>query len=248
MNKIFLAAAAILAASAASAQSESAANIGRAFETQAGGAIQNFIPVDAFAGLEACRVLDQVNIRAWTLPEAQAHAAPCLEAVGRRLSAKVAAETGFTALDAQGRPSQPGLIITTDLTPGSMTHRDLVVSLEKRGNRLLGQPARLLARGEIAPEAVSAVQETLKHCIVVDVVRPIDSGADFVKYYGKCLVKDPALQITDVRPGDGLTVTMLTRQTSPVAVDSLNGFVTVNSGEGPVRVMLVAYGANFAMP
>jgi hypothetical protein len=248
MKKIFLAVAASLAVTAASAQSEAASSTGRAFETMAGGAIQNYFPIDAFAGLEACRVLDQVNIRAWTLPEAQAHAAPCLEAVGRRFSARVEAETGFLATDAAGKPSQPGLLIKADVLPGSMSHRDLVVSLEKRGGRLLGQPVRLIARGEIAPEAVSAVQESLKRCIVVDVVRPIGSGEDFVKYYGRCLTADPSLQLIAVRPGAGLTVTMQTRQTSPVAVDSLNGYVTVNAGAGPVRVMVVAYGANYSLP
>ena len=79
------------------------------------------------------------------------------------------------------------------------------------------------------------------------VVRDINTSADFVKIYGSCLTRNPALKIDELRPGAGLTVNMKTEQ-DPKTVEALNGFVTVNAGKGPVSVMIIAYGAKVAMP
>jgi hypothetical protein len=112
---------------------------------------------------------------------------------------------------------------------------------------LLGHPARVLTRGEAAPAAVSALQAALSDCMVVSVVRDVRSGEDFVKLYGRCLTRNPDLKIKEIRPAEGLAVTLST-DADRARVESYNGFVTVNAGKGPVAVMVVAYGAQVALP
>jgi hypothetical protein len=243
MNKLFLAAAtAALAATAVAAQPEALAVQAREFEAQASAAVAPLASVDAFAGVPECGIVDAQTLRAWTLEEAQARAQPCLDAVARRDGAAIRAEIGFVAAAAVGRPAQPGLLIKTDLVPGGADDRSLSSALSRRGGRLLGQPARLLARGDVGPESVSAVQETVRRCIVADVVRPIRSGSDFIGIYGRCLTSDASLAIRDLRAADGLSVALKTAQPSAAAV-ALNGYVTVNAGEGPVQVMVMAVAA-----
>ena len=247
MNKILLTLSLAVLASAARAQSEALALSARAFDASAESAISPFILEDSFAGIGACGILDAKTIRAWTLDEASDIAAPCLKAVGARYSAQMSIKGGLISLATESAPVKPGLILKTDLIPGSKAHRDLVASLARRRGQLLGHQVRLLTRGEVAPSSVSAVQAALKQCIMTTVVRDIESGADFVKIYGSCLTKNPDLKIDELRAGRGLSVDMKTEQ-APKDVEALNGFVTVNAGKGPVSVMIVAYGAQVAMP
>lgn len=238
MNKIFLTLIAALAAVSASAQS---------FEAATEASIQPFILEDSFAGVGECGVLDIKTIRAWTLDEAADLANPCLKAVGAKYQASLILQGGFLTAATVGQPALPGLILKTDLVPASKPHRDLVASLARRHNQILGHQVRLLVRGEAAPASVSAVQEALKSCIMTTVIRDIQTSDDFVKIYGRCLVKNPDLKISEIRPASGLTVTMKTEQ-NEMGVEALNGFVTVNAGKGPVQIMVVAYGAQVAMP
>jgi hypothetical protein len=248
MNKLFLAlAAATLAVSAAAAQSESVAFQAGGFDAAAAGAVQPFILEDSFAGIGACGVLDIKTIRAWTLDEAADLAAPCMKAVGAKYASDMVLKGGFLAASTLGEPATPGLVLKTDLIPGSKPHRDLVASLARRRNELLGHQVLLLVRGEAAPSSVSAVQEALKSCIMTTVVRDIQTSDDFVKIYGRCLVRNADLKIDEIRPGAGLTVTLKTEQNDK-GVEALNGFVTVNAGKGPVQIMVIAYGAQVAMP
>ena len=247
MNKIFLAVVLASVAASASAQSESAAFGARAFEAQAEAAVVPMAPADAFAGVGACGVLDIKSFIPWTLEEASNLANPCLKAVGQKYAAVMVLQAGELSAAAVGRPAAPGLILKTDLLLGSKGYGELAASLERRGNRILGHPVLLLSRGETAPAAMSAVQGALRRCILPDVVRPIDSGADFVKIYGSCLKHDQDLKIDDLRAGAGFTVEMQTEQSNK-SVDALNGFVTVNAGKGPVQIMIVAFGAQVAMP
>jgi len=247
MNKILLAFAAATLAVSASAQSEILALRARAFEAQAAEDVQPFILEDSFAGVGECGILDIKAIRAWTLDEAADMANPCLKAVGAKVSATMVLQGGFLAASTEGRPAQTGLILKTDLIPGSKPHRDLVASLARRRNEILGHQVRLLTRGEVAPAAVSAVQAALRQCIMTTVVRDIQTSEDFVKIYGRCLVRNADLKIDEIRPGAGMTVTLKTEQTQK-DVEALNGFVTVNAGKGPVQIMVVAYGAQVAMP
>jgi hypothetical protein len=248
MKKIFLTLSiVVIAAAAARAQSEALALSARAFDAQAAEALRPFILEDSFAGVAACSILDVKTIRAWSLDEASDLANPCLKAVGLKYAAHMTMQAGLLSVATEGHPLKPGLILKTDLVPGSKAHRDLAASLERRQGRLLGHQVRLLTRGEVAPSSVSAVQEALKQCIMTTVVRDIQNGADFVKIYGSCLTKNPDLKIDELRAGAGLTVSMKTEQTSK-GVEALNGFVTVNAGKGPVQVMIIAYGAQVAMP
>ena len=247
MKNIFLTLAAAMLAVSASAQSESLALSARSFEASAAEAVSPFILEDSFAGIGECGVLNIKTIRAWTLDEAADLANPCLKAVGTKYQATMILQGGFLSASSLGQPAKPGLILKTDLVLGSKPHRDLVASLARRHGELLGHQVRLLTRGEVAPASVSAVQEALKQCIMTTVVRDIQTSSDFVKIYGRCLVKNPDLKIDEVRPGAGMTVTLKTEQ-SDVGVEALNGFVTVNAGKGPVQLMVIAYGAQVAMP
>ena len=242
MNKIFFALALAALASAARAQSEALAFGARAFEAQAEAAILPMAPVDAFAGVGECRALDIKTIRPYTLEEASELANPCLKAVGAKYSASLKLEAGLLAVAAEGRPMKPGLILKTDIVPGTKVHRDLASSLERRGGRILGHRVRLLTRGETAPAPVSAVQDALKQCLMTTVVRDIRTGADFVKIYGSCLTRNPDLMIGELRPGAGLTVEIKTRADAR-SIAALNGLVTVNAGKGPVTFMIIAESA-----
>lgn len=247
MNKLLLALAAATLAVNAAAQSESLSARSRAFEASAEDVVSRVTPVDVFAGVGECGNLDIKTIRAWTLEEAVDLANPCLKAVGLKVQASLTLQAGFVSAAEAGQPAQPGLILKTDLVPASQAHRDLVASLGRRHNELFGHPVRVLVRGEAAPASVSAVQGALSQCLMTTVVRDIQTSADFVRIYGKCLTKNPDLKISEIRPGSGLTVTLKTEQ-APQGVEALNGFVTVNAGKGPVQVMIVAYGAQVAMP
>jgi hypothetical protein len=244
MNKIFLtlAAAAALAVPAR-AQSEALALGARtSFDAQAAEAVRSILPEDVFAHVPACGVLDVKTIRAWTLQEAADMAAPCLKAVGQKYGATLNARPGFLASGVAGRPAVPGLLVASTIAPGSKLHHDLSYSLGRRGGLLMGQPARLLLRGELAPQAVSSVQPALRRCFLADVVRPLQSGDDFVKIYGSCLRHDKTLGVTAISGGNGLTVTMSVDR-APRETAALNGFVVVNPGTGPVRVMILARAA-----
>lgn len=247
MNKLLLALAAATLAVNAAAQTETLSLQARAFEANAEEIVSRVTPVDVFAGVGECGNLDIKTIRAWTLEEAVDLANPCLKAVGVKVAASLTLQAGFVTAAEAGRPAEPGLLLKTDLVPGSQTHRDLVASLGRRRNELFGHPVRLLTRGEAAPASVSAVQGALAQCLMTTVVRDIQTSGDFVRIYGKCLTRNPDLKISEIRPGAGLTVNLKTEQ-APAGVEALNGFVTVNAGKGPVQVMIIAYGAQVAMP
>lgn len=225
----------------------SAANA-QTFETQVEDSLHPFVAEDAFANVPACGVLDIKTIRAIPLDEAADMVEPCLAAVAKNYNAKAAAEAGFLSAPQSGKPGQAGLLIKTDLAPGSKGHRDLMTSLSRRQGRLLGHMTKVMTRNETAPAATaSAVQKAIDGCMLLTVVRDIRSGEDFVKVYGKCLTRDESLKIKEVRAAEGLAVTLKT-SASGAEVEAYNGFVTVNAGKGPVQVMVVAYGANVFLP
>ena len=210
------------------------------FEFLVGPVVAAIAPADAFAGVAECASLDVKTFRPFTLDEASDMAAPCLAAVGRKLSASVEIEAGFLAAAHGGRPARTGLVIKTDLAAGSKGHRDLMSALSRRENRILGHVVRLLTPGEPALDSVSSVQAAMSQCIMTTVVRDIQTGADFVKIYGRCLSGNPDLKIKDIRAGQGLSVDVKTAHTAAEQVNALNGFVVVNAGKGPVRIRIVA--------
>lgn len=238
MKKIFLAVAALAAAANLSAQS---------FESQVVDSLRPFILEDAFAEVGACGVLDIKTIRPFNLEEAADLVKPCMDGVAKKYAAKAVTEAGFLSAPQSGLPGKAGLLIKTDMTAGSKAHRDLVASISRRDGRLLGHLTKVLTKDETAPASISVLQKSIDSCMLLTVVREVRSGHDFVKIYGKCLTKNPDLKITEIRPGDGLTVTLKT-EAEGAQVEAYNGFLTVNAGKGPVQVMVVAYGPQVYLP
>ncbi len=238
MNKTFLVLAAMIAASSALAQS---------FESQVVDSLHPFVNEDAFAGVGPCGVLDIKTIRPFNLDEATDLVKPCIDAFAKKYSAKAVTEAGFLSAPQSGQPGKAGLLIKTDMTAGSKAHRELVSAISRRQGRLLGHLVKVLTKDETAPASVSTLQKAIDSCMLLTVVRDVRSGEDFVKIYGKCLTKNADLKIKDLRAAEGLAVTVKT-DASGAQVEAYNGFVTVNAGKGPVKVMVVAYGANVVMP
>lgn len=239
---------ATLAAPAFSQTSETLADRAGRFEAALDPAVKSFSPEDAFAGVGECGVLDIKTLRPFSLGEASAMIAPCVDAVARKLAATLEVQIGFLYATPPGGTAKTGLILKTDLIAGGKSHRDLMAGLSRRENRLLGHAVRVLTRGEAAPASVSSVQAALARCILPTVVRDLKTGEDFVKIYGRCLTWNEDLKITEIRAGSGLTVNIKTGHSNNASVDALNGFVTVNAGKGPVSVMIVAYSARITLP
>lgn len=238
MKNTFLVVAALIAAGSAAAQN---------FETQVSEGLRPFILEDAFANVGACGVLDMKTIRPFNLDEATDLVKPCIDGVAKKYAAKAEAEAGFLSAPQSGQPGKTGLLIKTDMVPGSKAHRDLLASLARREGRLLGHPAKVLTQDELAHSAVSSLQKAIDGCMLLTVVRDVRSGADFVKIYGACLTRNADLQIKEIRPSEGLSVTVKTDATGST-VEAYNGFVTVNAGKGPVQVMVIAYGSQVYLP
>jgi hypothetical protein len=238
MKKTFLVLAALAAAATLRAQT---------FETQIVDSLHPFVAEDALAGIGACGVLDIKTIRPFNLEEAADLVKPCIDAFAVKYAAKAVTEEGFLTAPQSGLPGKSGLLIKTDMTAGSKAHRDLVAAITRRQGRLLGHLVKVLTKDETAPEAVSTLQKAINGCMLLTVVRDVRSGDDFVKIYGKCLTRNAELKITDIRPAEGLSVTVKTDASAP-QVEAYNGFVTVNQGKGPVKIMVVAYGSQVLMP
>jgi hypothetical protein len=238
MKKNLLVLVALIAAVSARAQS---------FESQVVDSLHPFVAEDVFADIGACGVLDIKTIRQFNLDEATDLIKPCMTAVAARYAAKAVIEPGFLSAPQSGQPGKAGLLIKTDMAAGSKGHRDLAVALAHRQGQLFGHPTKILTRDEVTPASVSTLQKAIDGCMLLTVVRDIRSGDDFVKIYGKCLTRNPDLKITEIRPAEGLAVTVKT-DASGAQVEAYNGFVTVNAGKGPVQVMVVAYGSQVYLP
>ena len=238
MKKTFLVLVALASAVAVNAQS---------FETQVVDSLHPFVAEDAFADIGECGILDIKTIRPFNIDEAADLVKPCIAAVARKYAANALTEPGFLSAPQSGQPGKTGLLVKTDLVAGSKGHRDLMAALSRRDGRLLGHLTKVLTKDQTLPTSISTLQQAIDGCMLLTVVREIRSGEDFVKIYGKCLTRNPDLMITDLRPAEGLVVTLRTNAAGP-QVEAYNGFVTVNAGKGPVQVMVVAYGAQIYLP
>ncbi|MDX6768642.1 MAG: hypothetical protein SF051_03860 [Elusimicrobiota bacterium] len=246
MNILSLSAALLLAAApAAAGVSESLWSGAASFEA-AVEAAQPAPAVDAFAGVEACSILDIKTIRAISLDEASEMAAPCVAATLAKYRASGELKTGFLSADADAS-DRAGLLIRTDLPVGSQGLRDLAAALERREGRLLGHRVRVLRQGEAEPASVSSIQAALQSCMMPTVVRDLRTGDDFVRIYGRCLTRNPDLKINEVRGGEGLSI-IIQSEADRDALRAYNGFITVNAGRGPVTLMVQAYGMRVALP
>ncbi|MEK7389094.1 MAG: hypothetical protein AAB036_05305 [Elusimicrobiota bacterium] len=209
----------------------------QSFEDRASAAIKPFNVEDVFADVVECQILDQINIRPYSLEEAADLLKPCLNAVARKYASPIMVEAGFLADSQNSRRGGNGLIIKTDFAPGSKAHRDIVSSLTRRDGRLLGHRARVLAKDQTSPAPVSSLQRGLSSCLTITVVRDIRSGEDFIKIYGRCLTQNKDLKIKQLIPGDGLAINV---KTDAPAFADYNGLVTVNAGKGPVTIRVTA--------
>lgn len=202
---------------------------------------------DAFAGVPECGILDIKSFRPIPLDEASEMAAPCVSAVLARYSATGELKRGFIAESSADGQDRAGLILKTTLPLGSQGLRDISHGLSLREERLLGHRVRVLRQGEPEPASVSALQAALQSCMMPTVVRDVRNGEDFVRLYGRCLTRNQGLKINEVRAGEGLSVIVQTAA-DRAAIESYNGFVTVNAGKGPVTLMVQAYGVRIALP
>lgn len=202
--------------------------------------------VDAFADVDACGILDIKTFAPIPLDEASEMAAPCVDATLRKYSASGELKKGFLpSVSADG--DRRGLLIKTDLPLGSQGLRDLQAAVDRREGRILGHRVRVLRLGEVEPAAVSALQNALSTCMMPTVVRDVRTGDDFVRIYGRCITGNQSLKINEVRGGDGLSIIVQT-SADRLAMESYNGFITVNAGRGPVTLMVQAYGMRVALP
>ncbi len=213
------------------------------FNQALNGAMLPLQPKDAFLGLPACSAVDAKTLRAWTLPEAVNVLAPCLSAVSARYALSLTADRGVVGTLSNGRGAL-GIVLsagTTTLIGNSMV-RDLNYAISQRGGKLLGFTAVVRRAGDPAPAVPSLAQDAIDRCMLPMVVRKIETGADFIQYYGGCLRRAPELKVLDLKPWSGhqLGVMVLTGDEASIA-ESLDGIVTVNGDKGPVRVDVVAY-------
>lgn len=212
------------------------------------------LPQDAFMGIESCAIVDAKPIRAFSLPEVYKHLGPCMKEVSKRYQAAVNVKIGVVQTAANADESDVfGIIVWVPASafPGTPLHRDLSRALMLRKGRLMGQPASLRRENEAESSARSYIQESLDKCFLPTVIRPLNTGADFVKYYGRCITQDKELQITQIQPSTDpdrtLAVVVVTAGDEGM-VESLNGFVTVNGGMGKVNVAVFANPAVLHLP
>ncbi|MBI3553229.1 MAG: hypothetical protein HY077_12105 [Elusimicrobia bacterium] len=208
-------------------------------------------PKDAFLGVPACGVLDAKTLRAYTLPEAVKVIAPCMSAVSTRYALSLKADRGVVGTVKNGRGAILGIVMTAGTTTrvGNSMVRDLNYGISLRGGYLLGFKAVVRGENDPAPVVPSLAQEALDRCVMPMVIRSIESGEDFIKYYGGCLRRAPELKVEDLKPWTGhqLGVLILTGEEG-AAAEGLNGVVTVNGAKGPVNLDVVAYPKNVFLP
>jgi len=201
-------------------------------------------PKDAFLGLPTCSAVDAKTLRAWTLPEAVNVIAPCLSAVSAHYAISLKADRGVVGVLSSGHGAALGIVITAGATTlvGNSMARDVNYAISQRGGKLLGFTAILRREGDPMPAIPSLAQDAIDRCMLPMIVRKIETGADFIQYYGGCLRRAPELKVVDLKPwaGHQLGVMILTNDEA-AAAESLDGVVTVHGDKGPVSVDMVAY-------
>lgn len=221
------------------------------FEMVVSKTLASFEAKDAFLGVAECAVVDAKPIRPFTLPEAQEMLEPCMEKISGNYGARVTVKAGVVEAGEGDRGPILGLILWTSkgVTLENPMLRDLNYAIHARYDILLGHPAVVRREGEQDLAARSAAQDSVDRCLLPMVVRKIESGADFVRYYGRCISQDKSLKVMDIRPslGHKLAVTVLSAADRPT-VESLNGIVTVNAEDGPVSVLVLAYPETVFVP
>ncbi len=208
-------------------------------------------PKDAFLGVPACGIVDAKTFRAYNLPEAVNALKPCLDGVSARYAVLLKDDRGVVATVKNGRGAILGIVITAGTTNrvGNSMVRDLNYAISQRGGQLLGFKAVIRGENDPLPVIPSLAQEAVDRCMLPMVIRTIESGDDFIKFYGGCLRQAPELKVEQLASWKGhqLGVMILTDNEGPAA-EGINGVVTVTGAKGPVSVELVAYPKTVVMP
>lgn len=250
LTKIF-AAALILPALASAGQFERLSVSAEAGVVRAFGDFETpVVSQDAFLGVAACAVLDAQPLVPFTLDQAKEMVAPCVKELSARYSTKIEVDSRVLGPSTSGEGTFGlALLVDPSIASTSKVMRDLNHGLRVRGHRLMGHPASIARSEEVGPEARSAVQAAIDDCMMFTVVRKIRTGDDFIKNYGSCIRRSDKLRIKEMRSSEGrkLAVTVVSGADEAV-IESLNGFVTVNAGEGPVHVLIMAYSETYSLP
>ncbi|MBI5882236.1 MAG: hypothetical protein HZB91_03930 [Elusimicrobia bacterium] len=240
----------LLAAPAAAAGLEGLFQNDMAFAKLVTGTVSLYEAKDALAETPECGLLDRKYFRQFSLVEAVKVLQPCVDGVSRRSGMNIKAETGVVreATDSEG-PVMGIVLRTGDASITSEGMRDLSYSLRQRNFELLGHPVRVRRASDEAASRKSAAQEALDSCMLTTVLRKIESSADFINAYGKCITSSDALKVKELRPAPNRELGVLALSSaSDVVVQSLNGAVSVNSQDGPVTVLIIAYPETFSLP
>ena len=198
------------------------------FDRYAAGVVHALSPKDAFAGHEACAIVDARLVQPLPINQAEEMLQPCMNSLSRRYGMRIT-----TRVDYIGKSLRQALVIRlSDLTAiDNEAFRDLNHALALRKHQLLGHPAEL--RREALPGR-SVMQNAIDRCILPAVMRKIESGQDFIGYYGGCLPRAAELKIKALKqsPGHRLGVMVLSSADQSM-VETLNGSVSVRAGNGP---------------
>lgn len=242
------AAALFLAASAQASGLEQLVGSDAAFANTVSVTLAAFEAKDTLRETPECAALDRKYFRQFSLAEAVKLVQPCLDGVAKRSGIALQAELGVVSPAGEEHGPVMGIVIVApDVSVASQGMRDLSRSLDARGWELLGHRVKVARAGEMAQS--SAVQKALDGCIMPSVLRKIESGADFIKYYGRCITSDSSLKVRELRPSPGHQFGVLAVSSGDqVVVESINGAVSINAESGPVRIIFMAYPESYSLP
>lgn len=220
------------------------ANSEDAFASVLNKALEEHQPKDVFAEIPECALVDVINVRAWTLLEAENLIKPCMAAISQRYQIPVAAEARVVELtnskcghDTWGLALQ----VPQDTPIASRLVSDMNYSLAARREpgRLLGHKAVLQRPSENFNLPVSLAKKSLDSCILPQVIHSIKSSKDFIKHYGHCITQDKRLEVRDIWTADHrLGLTIFSSAAEPTRA-LLNGTISVNAQEGPVSILVI---------
>lgn len=107
---------------------------------------ENFLldePKDAFAGLDACTIVDAVFVRQPTIEEAISYLQPCMEAVSKKYSEQIVT---YVQESHQELRKEKSIVVEVGTENGPFAFRDLKYAVKIRKLHLLGWSASVINR------------------------------------------------------------------------------------------------------
>lgn len=252
MTKLALAAlaTAFLGTSAQASGLEGLFQTDMVFASAVNEAVTRYEAKDVLRETPECAFLDYKYFRQFDLIEAVTMLQPCMEGVSRRSGMNLKAEAGMVRPASEEAGPVMGVVIKTGEAPiASQGMRNLSYSLKQRNWELLGHPVLVRRASDEEAAKKSAAQESLDSCLLTTVLRKIESGADFIRAYGRCITSDANLKVKELRPAPGRELGVLALSSaSEVVVAALNGTVSVNAENGLVTVLIIAYPETYSLP